>query len=232
MFHQNPKQNQQDKSDLSRLDGNKNNGNPSNNSDILVKLIRYQRRHKFYQNSYRGCICKNILGIEIDNHLNIQSHVSSICKKAAGQLNALSRLKSFLNQNQRNIIANIFIYSYVNYCPLIWHFCSQSLMNKIGNIQKRTLRFVLNDYTSNYETLLKKSSKCTMEVRRLRVLALEVFRSVNKLNPVYMQSLFEKNVNSKRHKDDLQVPIRNSVIFGDKSVRVLSHTSGTCYQQS
>ena len=94
-------------------------------------------------------------------------------------------------------------------------------MNKIENIQKRTLRFVLNDYTSNYETLLNKSSKCTMEVRRLRVLALEVFRSVNKLNPVYMQSLFEKNVNSKRYKDDLKVPIRNSVTFGDKSVRVL-----------
>ena len=36
-----------------------------------------------------------------------------------------------------------------------------------------------------------------------------------------MQSLFEKNVNSKRYKDDLQVPIRNSVTSGDKSVRVL-----------
>ena len=59
-----------------------------------------------------------------------------------------------------------------------------------------------------------------MEVRGLRVLALEVFRSVNKLNPVYMQSLFEKNVNSKRYKDDLKVPIRDSVTFGDKSVGV------------
>ena len=60
-----------------------------------------------------------------------------------------------------------------------------------------------------------------MEVRRLRVLALEVFHSVNKLNPVYIQSLFEKNVISKRYKDDLKVPIRNSVTFRDKSVRVL-----------
>ena len=148
-----------------------------------------------------------LLGIEIDNHLNFQSHVSTICRKAAGQLNALSRLKSFLNQDQRNIIASSFIYSNFNYCPLIWHFCSQRLVNKIENIQKRTLRFVL--------------SKCTMEVCRLRVLAFEVFRSVNKLNPVYMQILFEKNVNSKRYKDDLKVPIRNSVTFGDKSVRVL-----------
>ena len=38
MFHQNPKQNEQDKRDLSRLDDNNNNDSPSNNSDILVHL--------------------------------------------------------------------------------------------------------------------------------------------------------------------------------------------------
>ena len=38
MFHQNPKQNQQDKRDLSRLDDNNNNDSPSNNSDIFVHL--------------------------------------------------------------------------------------------------------------------------------------------------------------------------------------------------
>ena len=37
MFHQNPKQNQQDKCELSRQDNN-NKGNPSNNSDTLVHL--------------------------------------------------------------------------------------------------------------------------------------------------------------------------------------------------
>ena len=83
------------------------------------------------------------------------------------------------------------------------------------------MRFVLNDFYSNYEPALNQSSKCTIEVCRLRVLALEVFRSVNKLNPVYMQILFEKNENSKRYKDDLQVPIQNSLTFGDKSARVL-----------
>ena len=68
---------------------------------------------------------------------------------------------------------------------------------------------------------LNKSNKCTIEVRRLRVLVLDVFRSVNKLNPVYMQSLFENNVNSKRYKDDLKVPTENFVTFVGKSVRVL-----------
>ena len=86
-----------------------------------------------------------LLAIEIDNSLNFQLHVSTICKKAARQINTLSRLKSCLNQDERSINANSFIYSNFDYCPLIWNLCSQRWMNEIENIQKRTLRFVLND---------------------------------------------------------------------------------------
>ena len=66
---------------------------------------------KIYGNSIETSGSVKLLGIEIDNHLNLQSHVSTICKKAAGQLNAFSRLKSFLNQDQKNVITNSFIYS-------------------------------------------------------------------------------------------------------------------------
>ena len=92
-------------------------------------LLKPQRVWSFY-----------VLCIKIDNQLNFESNVSKICKKAPGQLNALSRLKSFLNQDQRNVFPNSFIYSNFD-C------CSQRLMNKIKNIQKLTQQFVLNDYT-------------------------------------------------------------------------------------
>ena len=162
-----------------------------------------------------------LLGIEIDSKLNFDSHISTICKKAAGQLNALCRLKSFLRKDQRLAIANSFIFSNFNYCPLIWHFCSQSSMRKIENIQKRTLRYVLDDYESDYDTLLNKSKKCTLEVRRLRAIALEVFRTLNNLNPSYLQNLFVRNVEKSRRKNDLQIPTRTTVTFGDKSMRTL-----------
>ena len=123
-------------------------------------------------------------------------------------MKCLSQLKSFVNQHQRNIIANSFIYSNVSYCPLIWDFCSQRLMNKVENIHKNTLRFVPNDYIFDYETPSDKSNKCTIGVRRLRVLSFEAFHAVNKLHPVYIiQGLFKKNVNSKRHRGEYLVNI-------------------------
>ena len=49
-----------------------------------------------------------------------------------------------------------------------------------------------------------------MEVKQLLLLALDVFHSTNKLNPVNVQSLFEKNANSKKLKFK-KVPTGNSV---------------------
>ena len=63
-------------------------------------------------------------------------------------------------------------------------------MNKLGRIQYRALRFLHNDYDDDYNTLLKKSDKFSMEVRRLRTMALEIFKSLNDLNPSFMQELF------------------------------------------
>ena len=101
-----------------------------------------------------------LVGLEIDSTLNFDKHITQLCKKSAGQLNALCRLKSFLNTNERKILVNNFIYSNYNYCPLICHFCFKKSMNKIGRIQYRALQFLHNDYHSNYNTLLKKSGKC------------------------------------------------------------------------
>ena len=56
----------------------------------------------------------------------------------------MSHLKPFLNQDQGNIIANNCICSNFNYCLLILYLCYERFRNKIENIQKRTLRFVLN----------------------------------------------------------------------------------------
>ena len=139
-----------------------------------------------------------LLGFEIDSKLNFDKHTSKLCNKSAGQQNALNRLNRYLGFEGKKILIYSFIYGHFNYCPLVWHFCSKSSLNKIKNIQNRALTFLLNDYESDYKTFLKKSNKCTMEVRRLRTLALETFKTLNDLNPALMKNLFAKREVSKR----------------------------------
>ena len=60
---------------------------------------------------------------------------------------------------------------------------------KVGKIQERALRLLHNDFASDYAELLKKLGKATMEIKRLRCLALEIFKTVNNLNPYYMKEI-------------------------------------------
>ena len=55
---------------------------------------------------------------------------------------------------------------------------------------KRALRLLYNDYTSNYDDHLAKTNKPSMEIKRYRTLALDIFQTLNVLNPTYMQDLF------------------------------------------
>ena len=148
--------------------------------------------------------------------------MTQLCKKVSCHLNSLYRLKSFLKTNQRKILVKSFIYSNYNYCPLVWHFCSKKSVNKTERIQYRVLQFLQNDYDSDYNTLLKKSDKFSMEIRRLRPMALEIFKSLNDLNPSFMNILFNKRNNINRRKNDLIFFKQNTITFGSNSLRCLS----------
>ena len=50
-----------------------------------------------------------------------------------------------------------------------------------------------------------KSDKCSMEVRRLRTMAVEIFKSLNDLNPSFMKNLFNERNNINRRKNDLTI---------------------------
>ena len=62
------------------------------------------------------------LGVIIDSRLNFSEHILAICKKAARQSNAFSRIARFLDPSSRKIIYQSFVASNFNHCSLVWHF--------------------------------------------------------------------------------------------------------------
>ena len=61
-----------------------------------------------------------------------------------------------------------------NYCPLIWHFCSQSSTTKLEKNQERALRLIYNDYSSTH--LLKTANTEHLQVKRIKEMACELFK--------------------------------------------------------
>ncbi len=100
-----------------------------------------------------------------------------MCKKANSPARALAQLSSMLNTESKFMIFNAFIVSNVLYCPLVWHMCCVSDCKKIEKVQERALHYVLNDFNNTYSNLLHTASKSTLYLARLRILAIEIFKT-------------------------------------------------------
>ena len=60
-----------------------------------------------------------------------------------------------------------------------------------------------------------------MEVKRLRTLALEVFKTANHMNPKYMKELFHKTAFQTHRRLNLEVNESHTTKYGNKSLRCL-----------
>ena len=76
-------------------------------------------------------------------------------------------------------------------------FSHKKSLDKTESLHKRALRFLLNDYENSYEELLEKSGKCNMSLQGIRFLRIEVYKSINSLNPDFMKNVFEMKANNR-----------------------------------
>ena len=79
---------------------------------------------------------------------------------------------------------------------------------------------ILNDNTSDYQTLLEINKKTSMEIKRLTK-ATEMFKTVNNLNPSFMKNIFTSKENGKVRPNNIVVKSHNSATYMDKSLMTL-----------
>ena len=97
-------------------------------------------------------------GIETDDKLSLNIHISKDYDSAANQLNAMICLRNFMTFNVEEALINSYLLPNFNFCPLLWMFSSANSLNRIENLKKRGLIFLLDYYESTYEQLLNKTS--------------------------------------------------------------------------
>ena len=166
--------------------------------------------------TYNQVVIKNssqvkILGILIDNKLSFKTHINQICKVANQKLNAINRVSGYMSQYKRKLLTTSFIKSQFNYCPLIWMFCSKQSMDKINKIHERTMRLVINDYSSDFHHLLNLTNDISVHQRCINSLMTEVYKYINGLSPDLMNDVFTLREN--------KYNLRNFNIFKSENPR-------------
>lgn len=153
-----------------------------------------------------------LLGVTIDSQLTFHPHIQNMCKMVSAKINAFYRIRSYLTQNQADILFDAYIMSYFNYCPLIWMFCSKQAHNLINKTHHRALRVKLNIFLCEYDDLLKLAKLETIHSRNLKLLVIEIFKSLNCLNPKIMWETFPLKPNhyNSRQGSCIIIPQANS----------------------
>ena len=134
---------------------------------------------------------EKLLVVKVDQELNFNEHVSSLCKKASQKLNALSRITSCMTFDQRRLILNSFITSHFSYCLIVRMFHSRKLNERINHIHERALRIVYKDYNLSFQELLIEDNTWSIHHRNLPKLVTEILKIKNSLSPEFMNNVLE-----------------------------------------
>ena len=84
---------------------------------------------------------------------------------------------------------------------------------------------MFDDFQASYEDLLSKRGKSTRNVRRLRTLCVEIYKTLTDLNPSFINNIFKLKINGREVRDkyklNLDIPKWNQKTFGYKSLNLL-----------
>ena len=168
--------------------------------------------------------CVKVLGLQLDNKLRFDDHVSQLCNKAGKQVQVLSRLCKVLTQANKMLLYSSFVECYFNYCCIIWHFCSNANTYKLEKLQKKALKFITLDFRSTYCELMNKCNKRPLYIVRISKFIEMVHKIINNACPSYLYNCIKsrKTTFNLRHTNNLCIPKFKTITYGKRSFNYMA----------
>ena len=122
----------------------------------------------------------DLVGVNIDSKLALNKHVLAVCGKVNKELQVIKRFKKLVCRQTRQRLYNAFIQLAFQFCSYVWHDCSARGRDKLEQLNKQTLRAVLDDQSSTYDELLRKLHMVTLEQRRVQNMLVTVYKCLHR----------------------------------------------------
>ena len=163
-----------------------------------------------------------LLGVDIDDKLNFKKHIKHLCKTAGAKLNAIKRLRIYLDNKERELLVEAHVISQFNYSTTVWHFCGLVQIHKMEKLHERCIRFIYNEYDKKYFDILEEKKLTTLYGKRILIMCCETYKTKNGLNAAYMKDIFENRPSKypSRNENNMYIPKYNQLTYGYNSYRV------------
>lgn len=75
-------------------------------------------------------------------------------------------------------------------------FYSRTSNSMIGKLHKRSIRFVLNEFSGDFEEFLRNNNNICKRNRNIQTLSMDVFKIKNELVPLTLESILSRRINT------------------------------------
>ena len=169
--------------------------------------------------------CVSLLGIHLDQHLNLKHHIARKARAAACAMFNLMKLRRYLSKETCLQLANALVFSHMDYGNALLINLPESTLKPFQRIQNLTAKIILgrSKYDSSTQAL-KDLHILPVKVRcEYKVLVL-VFKCLNNLAPSYLSNLLSPqsvadNTRS-ASRNMLAIPFIKRKTFADRSFSV------------
>ena len=142
------------------------------------------------------------------------------CMKASQKVGDLLRLRNLIPCKTKPIIYKSSILPHLTYWHLVWHNCRSSDSRKIELIQERALRAVFNSHSESYENLLARAELPSLQNRRLKDIAILMYKVKYGLAPIIVNKLLQrKSTTYSLRNSDFDILTFNTINYGKHSLR-------------
>ena len=135
-----------------------------------------------------------ILGVSVDNNLSWTSHIDLLCKKISSNLWLLSRIKEYLNIEQRTQFYKTYIQPHIDYCNLVWGGTSQINLDRIFRLQKRACKIILDYNIVNIYQSMEDLKILTVFERLFLRKSKFMFKVDRSETPPYINDMFNQRI--------------------------------------
>ena len=171
-------------------------------TEVLViasrqKLSTFSETPSFSINDYKmkEVSSAKSLGVLIDQNLNWECHIQSICKNIASALGAIKRIRHLVLFSILMNVYNSLVQPHFDYCNVVWGNCGIGLSDKLQKFQNRAARILMSaSYDCNVDDLFRALGWRKLKHQRLVSTAIMMYKTLHGMTPEYLRSRFVSRV--------------------------------------
>ena len=165
------------------------------------------------------------LGVVLDSHLQLTTHVNNVCKSASLGIRNIGRIRKYIGKTEAERLIHAFVSSKLDYCNGILYGLPDYQIKKLQRLQNTAARIVTRTkFTDHISPVLQDLHWLPIKQRIIFKLLLITYKALHGHAPAYITALLQeyKPARSLRSSTQnlLSVPRTYTSNYGDRSFSV------------